>query len=168
MINGSRIFWDLDGVLRRLSFPNYPNWPDSWTQRDGSGNDICEVIDKNLEILLESPETEYIELARECVPLHIVSSQPDNWRKHTSKWLDVHLPEAKVKYVSNAFQKLVYLEAKTRVLIEDYPLYPSYENIILISRPYNRNTKAEHRVTYPDELRDKISQYIKGDLVWNQ
>lgn len=164
MIKGDRIFWDLDGVLRVLSWRFHDEWPDTWSQQI-NGKGLCEHVDEDLSILLNAPETEYTDLARECVPLHIVSLQPDNWRKNTSKWFDIHLPDAKVKYVSKPEHKLLYLECGTRILIEDNPNYDSYENIILIDRPYNRHVSAPNRVTSPDQLRSIITKYSKEGVL---
>jgi len=159
MLKGDRIFWDLDGVLRKLTYAFHGGWPESWDQLiDGKG--VVECIDENLSHLLECPEAEYIEIARECYPLHIVSLQPDNWRKNTSKWLDIHLPEAHVKYVTKPDHKLLYLECGTRILIEDIPNFDDYTYIILIDRPYNTHVNAPHRVKSPDELRDKLRKYL--------
>lgn len=164
MLKGDRIFWDLDGVLRKLSWAFHDEWPDSWNQQI-NGKGLIESIDDNLGCLLECPECEYIEVAKECVPLHIVSLQPDNWRKNTSKWLDIHLPEAKVKYVTKPDHKLLYLECGTRILIEDSPNFDDYSKIILIDRPYNAHVDAPHRVKSPDELRDKLHKYLtEGSL----
>ena len=161
MIKGDRIFWDLDGVLRKLSHGfNGTDYPNSWWEKDSNGKNICEYIDEDLTMLLECPEENYIEVAKECLPLHIVSLQPDNWRKNTSKWLDIHLPDAHVKYVTKPDHKLLYLECGTRILIEDSPNFDDYSQIILIDRPYNAHVDAPHRVKSPDELRDKLRKYL--------
>ena len=157
---GDRIFWDLDGVLRDLIF-NFGCYVDSWDMVNGSGKTVMEHVGENLSVLVEAPEAEFASLAREFFPLHIVSAQPDSWRPYTSKWLDVHFPEAKVKYLSDTQHKLLYLECGTRILIEDYPNYPDYSNIILVDRPYNRHVDVPHRIKHADELRDMLVKYLK-------
>ncbi len=166
-LNGANIFWDLDGVLRNLTF-NFMGSPftqgeiDGWDRRNDKGQDIVDFVDNELEILIEAPELEYIDLAREFLPLHIVSAQPDHWRPYTSTWLDNHLPDARIKYLLDTQHKLRYLECRTRVLIEDCPLYPDYTHIILVDRPYNRDITVPRRVTGPEELMVELRRFLNG------
>ena len=167
MIKGNNIFWDLDGVLRKVTHAfNGGAWPTVWDQRDSTGRGICDGIEENFSILTEAPELEYADLARECYPLHIVSAQPESWRSYTSKWLDVHFPEAHVKYVTDTQHKLKYLERSKRIMIEDCPNYPDYSRMVLVDRPYNRDiiVPVPVRVKHPDELREVLLGFVKGEV----
>jgi hypothetical protein len=157
---GDRIFWDLDGVLRNLVF-KFGCYVDAWDQVNGSGKTVMEHVAEDMSILVDAPLDDYAGLAKEFDPIHIVSAQPDTWRPNTSKWLDKHFPGAKVKYLTDTQHKLRYLEAGTRILIEDYPNYPDYTSIILVDRPYNKDTIAPHRVYSPEELRELLMKYLK-------
>jgi hypothetical protein len=162
---GNNIFWDLDGVLRKLSWAFRNNdWPQSWDEKDVNGRDICESIDANLDSLEDAPEAEYIEIARMCEPLHVVSAQPDLWRPYTSRWFDDHLPEARVKYLIDTQDKLKYLVSGKRVLIEDCPNYPDYTYIILVDRPYNKDVVCERRVHNPEELMVELRRFLDGQI----
>ena len=160
-IKGNNIFWDLDGVLRDLSFRWCGSIP-TWTHVDSHGNGICEYIDKNLDDLVNAPPCEYLDLALLCEPLHVVSAQSDLWRPYTSAWTDKYVPEARVKYINNMEDKMKYLESGRRILIDDYPFYPDYTHIILIDRSYNQDTISPRRAHNPEELITYIEEFVNG------
>ncbi len=161
-LNGANIFWDLDGVLRNVLYRFHDGDIDNWDMKNGDGKTPVEHVEEGLDVLIEAPELEYIDLAREFSPLHIVSAQPDHWRPYTSVWLDNHLPDARIKYLLDTQHKLRYLECRTRVLIEDCPLYPDYTHIILVDRPYNKNITVPRRVTGPEELMVELRRFLDG------
>lgn len=161
-INGNNIFWDLDGVLRDLSFRFTNQEIATWTYVNSHGDGICEHIDKNLNDLLKAPPCEYLDLALMCEPLHIVSAQSDLWRPYTSAWTDIHVPEARVKYINNMEDKMKYLESGRRILVDDYPFYPDYTHIILINRPWNKETVAPRRANTPEELMVYLEGFLNG------
>jgi FMN phosphatase YigB (HAD superfamily) len=159
-LKGDNVFWDLDGVLRDIHGNFNGGSIHSWDVRDSSGNGIVEYIDNNLSLLETAPTFKYIDIAMQFHPIHIVSAQPDHWRKYTSKWLDNYLPDAKVKYLLNTEDKLKYLESGRRILIEDYPYYSDYTHIILIDRPYNQNVVTQKRVHNNEELLTAIRGFL--------
>lgn len=148
-MRGNNIYWDLDGVLRDLCVQVFGKHADSWDQLSEDGRSLMDVIDDDLTLLFTAPELEYANIAREFAPLHILTVQPDHWRKQTGDWVDKHFYGAKLKFLNKAEDKLKFLESGTRVLIEDYPKFTSYNNIILVDRPYNRCVKNVQRVTSP-------------------
>jgi hypothetical protein len=101
-----------------------------------------------------------MEVAKLFYPIHVVSAQPDHWRRHTSAWLDKHIPDARVKYLTDTHHKLRYLDAGTRVLVEDYPFYSSYRDIILVDRPYNQGIEVPRRVHNPEELLTELRRFL--------
>lgn len=159
-LNGTNIFWDLDGVLRDLGHTFNGYGISDWNGKTDNGKTFTERIDADLNLLKSAPELCYIEIAKRCSPVHVVSIQPDNWRKNTSIWLDNHLPQAKVKFLNVPEHKLLYLQAGTRILIEDYPFFTDYTNVILVDRPYNKNVNCKHRVSSPDELLPLLRRFI--------
>jgi hypothetical protein len=163
-LKGDNVFWDLDGVLRNLAFNFHDGDIDSWDKVNGSGKTIVEHIEEDLNVLVKAPEAEYIEIARQFYPLHVVSAQPDHWRKYTSAWFDAHLPHARVKYLTDTHHKLRYLEAGNRILVEDCPLYASYRDIILVDRPYNQEIVVPRRVHNPEELMTEIRRFLNGNM----
>uniref|UniRef100_A0A6M3XKE3 5' nucleotidase n=1 Tax=viral metagenome TaxID=1070528 RepID=A0A6M3XKE3_9ZZZZ len=167
-LKGDNIFWDLDGVLRNLTYkflgsPFTQGEVDGWERTNDKGQDVVSFVDNNLEVLTDAPECEYMEVARLFSPIHVVSAQPDSWRRHTSAWLDAHIPDARVKYLTDTHHKLYYLDAGFRVLVEDCPLYASYRDIILIDRPYNQDITVPRRVKTPEELLIELRRFIDGN-----
>jgi hypothetical protein len=161
-LKGDNIFWDLDGVLRDLTYKFHTGDIDNWEMKNGDGKTAVEHIEADLEVLTDAPETEYMWVAKQFDPIHIVSAQPDHWRRHTSAWLDAHIPGAKIKYLLDTHHKLRYLDSGNRILVEDCPLYASYRDIILIDRPYNRDIEVPRRVTNPEELNDELRRFLHG------
>ena len=161
-LNGCNIFWDLDGVLRNLTYKFHDGDIDSWQKVNGSGKTVIEHVEEDLNVLRTAPECEYMEVARQFDPIHIVSAQPDHWRKHTSVWIDEHIPDARIKYLLDTHHKLRYLDAGNRVLVEDCPLYASYRDIILVDRPYNRGIEVPRRVGNPEELLIELRRFLNG------
>jgi hypothetical protein len=164
MIKGNNIFWDLDGVLRNLTHGFNGEWPKTWIDINKDGLNIYEWVDANLNVLELAPVTEYMEIAMMCDPLHIVSCQPDAWRPYTSRWLDKHLPYAKVKYMTDTNDKLKYLVSGKRILIEDYPNFIDYSHVIVIDRPYNRSIELPHiRAHNPSGLLTMLEVFTNGN-----
>jgi hypothetical protein len=161
-LKGDYIFWDLDGVLRNLTYKFHTGDIDNWEMKNGSGKTAVEHVDENMEVLTNAPECEYMEVAKQFYPIHVVSAQPDHWRRHTSAWLDAHIPNARIKYLTDTHHKLRYLDAGTRVLVEDCPLYASYRDIILIDRPYNQEISVPRRVKSPEELLVELRRFLNG------
>lgn len=161
-LKGDKIFWDLDGVLRNLTYRFHNEDIDNWDMTNGDGKTAVEHVEENMEVLIDAPECEYMYIAKQFFPIHIVSAQPDHWRKYTSAWIDFHLPDARVKYLSDTHHKLRYLETGTRILIEDCPLYSTYRDIILVDRSYNRDIVVPRRVHNPDELMTELRRYLDG------
>uniref|UniRef100_A0A6M3Y062 Uncharacterized protein n=1 Tax=viral metagenome TaxID=1070528 RepID=A0A6M3Y062_9ZZZZ len=159
-LKGDRIFWDLDGVLRNVLYKFHNGDIDNWDMKNGSGKTAVEHVEEDLNVLVEAPEMEYVNLTKEFFPLHVISAQPDHWRPYTNIWLDKHLPGAKVKYLLDTQHKLRYLECGTRVLVEDCPLYSDYTHIILVDRPYNRDIKVPRRAGTPEELMVELRRFL--------
>jgi hypothetical protein len=162
-LKGDNIFWDLDGVLRNLTYNFQESDVDSWDRVNGSGKTVVEHVEENLSVLVDAPEYDYLSVARQFSPVHIVSAQPDSWRPYTSTWIDKHIPGARIKYLLDTQHKLKYLESGTRILVEDCPLYSDYRHIILIDRPYNKDVECSRRVHNPEELMDELRRFLHGN-----
>jgi hypothetical protein len=165
-MKGNDIYWDLDGVLRDLCKVVFGGHADVWDQKTESGKDLIETVDDDLDLLRIAPVSEYIEIAQLCDPIHIITVQPDHWRKYTTNWIDHYFKDAKVKFLNKPEDKLKFIVSGTRTLIEDYPLFSCYDNIILIDRPYNRNVKGVLRVSSPLGLMNALRrkhENLEGD-----
>jgi len=151
------IYWDIDGVLRNQSAIALGGYPNIWYVKVGN-QDFMDYIDDHLEILEISPPTEYLKVAKEFEPILIISNQPKSWRPYTEKWLQKYINVAEIIWAEPG-EKLIYLRAKDR-LVEDYPYFKDYSQIILIDRPYNQDVPAKIRICTPKQLR-KILEEVK-------
>jgi len=145
-----QIFWDLDGCIRDLAAPLHGGAsPLSWSQPLPNGWDICAWINDNKEILALCPPTQYYCIARALPSISIISAQPEGWRPFTSAWIHKHFNMATttVTYVDSGEEKLDLLGASD-LLVEDYPLFSNYSQIILIDHPYNQGVVAPYKRVY--------------------
>lgn len=152
-----RLVWDLDGVLRDLneylSFKFGVPYPQEWFWRY-KGKDIFEWIEQDLYApLVYSPATEYERIVKwNFEHPEIWTCQPDKWIPFTKLWLDNHFDEYTVHYLTNK-EKRLWLDNNPEIwLVEDNPLFSSYERILLIDRPYNRHIKDVLRINSVHDL----------------
>ena len=156
------IYFDLDGVLRNLGKSIFGKHPESWGEKkDGKG--FIEYVNDNPDYLIKAEPTKYLDVALEEFPrkILIMTVQLPKWIDYTEKWLD--------KYVGKDRYLVMYVPPDTKVdimdevkglLVEDHPNLSSYEKIILIDRPYNRNVKLPmFRVDTKERLRNVIRMY---------
>jgi hypothetical protein len=153
------IYWDLDGVLRNLQFEIYGSYPNKWDAIAGAGRfrglDVFQAVAKDKRILLEAQPTEYLTVARIFEPITILTTQPRDWKPYTRWWVRKWL-NARVIFIDKPEDKLSYLQSA--FLIEDYPFFRDYSNIILIDRPYNQETNCEMRIKNPKQLLELLKK----------
>ncbi|MCK4522023.1 MAG: hypothetical protein KAU20_05600 [Nanoarchaeota archaeon] len=149
-----KIVFDLDGVLRDLSGSlcrklNLP-YPTTWHWN------AIDLINEDLSILEEAIPTVYFRIIRDYFDeIEVWTSQPVKWRPYTKRWLYRFLGDKvkKTVFVGNPLEKEKLLEAdKSTFLMEDYPHFKSYERIILLSYPYNKEVEAKVRLKSLREL----------------
>ncbi len=145
------IYFDLDGVIRDLHSSVRPRQVFREWGSTINGKDFIGYFDENLHLLLESAPTKYYsEIINWNESITIITSQPERWRSHTTEWINSYLPKAQIIFDS---EKL-HLLGKDDFIVEDYPNYDDYSQIILIDRPYNRCVKSPFlRVKQPSQLR---------------
>lgn len=145
------IYFDLDGVIRDLSTKALGCPATHWHHKV-DGKTVVDCIREDLGLLLRADPTEYYPLIKTLPAITIITCQPQEWRNYTTAWVDHHLDNVQdLIYVDRAEDKLPYLYHGDW-LVEDYPFYASYDQIILIDRPYNKNAPAEVRVCNPETL----------------
>lgn len=153
--------WDLDGVARDLSGEvsrRYGEGKQFSSFNDKiKGKTVVEWINEDLSILEASPTTEYYEVIKKYFPNPIFwSHQYEDWMLYTEKWLKKHFKDYTIELMDNKtkFEELSKLE--DTYLVEDFPFYTSYKNMVLIDRLYNRDVKAPIRIKTPEELENFI------------
>ncbi len=153
------VTFDLDGVIRNLSYAVFGRVPMHWNEKI-NGDGVISFINKNLYTLQTALPTEYYETIGELFPKpNILTHQAHSWRNNTELWLSMHFDSYTVRYTSSIEAKTKELESG--LLVEDYPNFPIefYKKIILIRHPYNENVKEEDCyavVNSPEELREVL------------
>lgn len=162
-----KIVFDLDGVIRDLTggIKSKYNIPESfpvdtwhWSYK---GQNIFDYIAKDLTLLEKCPPTEYFKVIKKRVHKPVIwTSQPRNWLPYTINWIEKHFKFCDVQVFNNPVEKYHCLfDHKRHVLVEDYPNFPDYSRIVLIDRPYNKETNAKLRVTTPAQLNSFLERY---------
>lgn len=165
----SKIIFDLDGVLRDIISYLIKRYDikepiEKWYWKH-NGEDIYELIKKDgYEALTNAEPTNYLKsIIKNFDFLEIWTNQPDEWLPYTNKWIDESIRkniDCEIN-ILNSEQKEELLEYNDIYLVEDYPNFKNYENIILVDRLYNRNVECKHRVKNGKELIKKIKELTK-------
>lgn len=155
------IHFDLDGVIRDLCKSTLGKQPTSWFQKI-DGKDICQIIEENLDVLVNSKPTEYYESIVKLKKISIITAQPIHWREKTKNWILDHFKynDIYLTFVEDGKKKLELL-GENDIIVEDFPLFDDYSKVCLIDRPYNREVKGEVlRIYKPEELQKFILENI--------
>lgn len=163
-----KIVFDLDGVLRDLN--TYVSqrykcaYPNKWEYKY-NGKSIFECIDEDITILEKAPATGYKSIVKAHYQhVEIWTSQPEHWRVYTMQWINKHLGTGSVVHFLTTEEKEAKLsKEEDTVLIEDSPKFISYDNILLIDRPYNQSVKGAIRIFGSKHLNNMI-EVIKGKI----
>lgn len=161
-------YFDLDGVIRDLvgAIPGFD--PKTWNDNVPCGQTMCEYLYEHLECLVTAPKTQYCDAIARLDDIHILTCQPPAWRLRTQFWIERHLPNAQICFVSHFQTKLDMLRPGD-ILVEDYPFFPDYSQICLIDQPYNRNVSNPlFRVRNIDELLVVLSSSYPAAPVENK
>lgn len=154
------IIFDIDGVLRDIYTPSCGKDPDKWDAKI-NGKWLIEILESDLlKNVRNAPPTEYIESLKLLDRINLLSHQPKHWRGHTDIWLKNNLNgrDYRVVYVDEMASKLDYL-LPGDVLVEDYPYYDNYSQILLINHKYNENVKGMiNRI----KNKNQLNKFIKG------
>jgi hypothetical protein len=150
------IYFDLHGVISNLSKAVFGFEPPSWHYKIKNEN-LLDKVEADVNLLECCPPTEYYDIISELQFIFIISSQPEHWREKSDNWLWNHFNPENVfrKYVNSPQEKLDILKPGD-LLVEDYPFFKDYSQIILIDRLYNQKVKTDRRVKTPAELREYI------------
>jgi hypothetical protein len=155
------IFFDLDGVIRNLCGLHCDKTKSWDTKIKGLG--VCEYVNQDLEKILKSKPTPYFDVINRLQEITIISQQPNHWRSWSDKWIEKYFGNKKVTiiYTSECGDyKLNFLKSDD-ILIEDYPFFSSYKQVILIDYPYNRNVTCSDfmRINNPEQLSRFMEKY---------
>jgi hypothetical protein len=144
------IYFDIDGVVRDLLTLMGAN-PQHW-DFEHNGETLIQFYDRYLYRLRVAPVTEYYDTITQFTdnPTFITRCK-ESWRLPTHDWLSAHFATFRCIFVNEPEEKLNWLQ-EGDFLVEDYPGFSDYSQIILIDTPYNQNVYCERRVRTPAEL----------------
>ena len=154
------IYFDFDGVIRNLTgvIPdlNFTDW-DTLIK----GEPFIEYFNDNLNLLLEAPPTEYYPVIKAYdKDIIIITKQDNNWKDAFWQWIMIYFPDREIEviFVEHINDKLKYL-ASDDLLIDDYPKFDDYSQVILIKRSYNRNVEnAFLTINCPEQLQKFLAE----------
>jgi hypothetical protein len=150
------IYFDIDGVARRLDLAAYGHEVDRWATKNSDGLTLMDIVNRDPTICARAPPSEYLPFINSLREVEFLSNQPPRWQEHTDTWLREHMEiPYKVHYTKGPDAKLDRLH-KGDLLVDDYPFFYNYRRIILVDMPYNRDTKCPVRVTSEQELREAL------------
>lgn len=144
-----RVFIDIDGVVRDIETPILGGHSQVWSGIIVEGLDFVEYITKrNIKMLSTAPKHDYYDVLQNWIKtankykvglnnLHFLSCQPHAWRPHTSKWLKKHFPNISYTFTLSPVEKLDVVKKEKGWLIDDYPDFSDYSNVIIVDKPYN-------------------------------
>ncbi len=152
------IFWDIDGPVRRLDKAVFKGeTPDTWDQKTKNGRTLFQEVNATPELCLLSEPSEYLPLLNSMKRVTFLSNQPLKWQHYTLQWLNIYVRiPYKVVFTKDWRDKMGYLKMND-FLIEDFPCFSSYDQIVLIDRPYNRHVVCPRRASTPEELEALIA-----------
>lgn len=152
------LYFDLDGVIRNLNTPVYGSDPDFYGQPINGKNFIDYVNDGRIDILTKAPMTEFAEIIismhkKYNQTLNIYTYQIPSWRPSTTSWILDNLKGIgkSVKFANTAAEKPNHLK-KDDTLVEDFPYFNDYSQIVLINHKYNTGTPVKTRINTPKDM----------------
>lgn len=159
-----KIVFDLDGVIRDLSGwiaqDRGCSYPNCWDY-DYAGKTIYECVEEKLEYLEQAHPTAYKSVIKGHLEYpEIWTHQPEGWRSRTMKWVNKHIGAGCVVLFMDGEEKVERAKKENAVLVEDSPKLSSYENILLIDRPYNQEVQGVMRIYGSKHLGNMI-EFIK-------
>jgi len=163
-----QLFIDVDGVVRNLDYSVLGEHSSIWAIKV-EGLSFVEYVNRHKEKhLVDTPETEYCPALKLWYKLtgptsfKFLTAQPEEWRPYTSKWLEDRFPGCSIVYVNNPTEKASLLAMSNGLLIEDYPFFKDYKNIVLIDRPYNQKVDCLRIMSVEDFLVTIVATHLEN------
>ena len=132
------LYFDLDGVFRILGTSVLGHEPFKWDAKK-NGKSVIQIVNEDPSVCERLPAYEdMLHVVNTSLDsIFILTNQLDSWIPYTERWLEKKLKiPYQVVYTSGPDEKLKFLQ-KGDILVEDYPLFKSYDQIALVNRNYN-------------------------------
>jgi hypothetical protein len=161
-----KIVFDIDGVIRNLGIIhkrfNIPKLSDNW-HWTYKGKDVYGWVKEDYKVLEEAPPLEYAEAIRDYGKTHKLefwTHQPDEWKPYTKRWMKHYFGKGiKIRFLEPRSKFDLLQKHKNIMLVDDYPLFPNYKQIILADQYYNQKVNCLLRVKSKEELAKLLEKY---------
>jgi hypothetical protein len=82
-----------------------------------------------------------------------ITAQMEEHQPYTISWIkkNITVPKTTIRHVLVAKSKLEHLRPGD-LLFEDYPYFDSYDQVVVVDRPWNRHIKSKYRVHNYDDV----------------
>lgn len=148
------VYWDIDGVIRNLSVEALGREASHWEDKE-NGKTVVDLVNEDLDILLRAKPLPYLGLANSFLKgIQFLSYQPKTWRPNTLEWLREYM---QVPFSVRFAQEKLALLKPGDWLIDDFPFFRSFQQVILVKQPYNKGAEARIRVDSPLKLEAFLS-----------
>lgn len=157
-----KIMWDVDGVVRDLITPmemKYNFKARHWNFTH-NGKDFWDMAEEIPDLFLNAPSTPYYEIIKQIKSPTFWTIQRPEYKDQTLKWLDNHFDNYKIRFFKDFKHKENAVYKKDIILVDDFPNFSNYSNILLIDTEYNKQTKAKKRIKTPEQLQKVLDNYL--------
>ncbi len=155
--------FDLDGVIRNLTYPVFGYEPPEWDYRIQEGG-LVEIVDRNPNILLTAPVTEYFAVIKAYIRqreeqtgkmTRILTLQKPTWMINTLAWMEYYFQSEPLNIIFVKTMEEKFKHLGDDILVDDYPGFTDYSKVLIVDRQYNRGVEGD-RVSTPLELAEKL------------
>lgn len=152
------IFFDIDGVVRRLDKACLGFEPDRWNVTNDEGLNVVQIVNKDPSICERCEPSEYLKFVNTLNKVVFLSNQLPSWIPYTNTWLENNVKtDYEVIYTDN--NKFEYMNDGD-MLFDDYPLFDDYNKVMLVDRLYNRKTNADIRIKNIKDMEYWYNRYV--------
>jgi hypothetical protein len=112
------------------------------------------IVEPNPEIYAIAPRTYVCDAINDFLGhVTFLTAQKEKYQPYTIRWIEknITIPKASIQHVSLAKHKLKHLHPGD-LLFDDYPYFDSYDQVVVVDRPWNRHIKSKYRVHNYDDV----------------
>jgi len=165
-----KIVFDLDGVLRDLNGYLHDKfdipYPQEWFWKHQNKDIFQWVKDDRYMPLIYARTMDYYWLVKHCFEKpEIWTNQPPEWRQKTELWIKNHFEDCEIKYLTNAEKRVELDKQPNTWLVDDNPLFTSWDRILLIDHPYNRYIQDAIRIKSLEDLDQWIIKLMESNMM---
>lgn len=120
------------------------------------------IVELNPEIYAIAPRTYVCDAINDLLSrVAFLTAQKVEYQPYTLSWIEKNMtvPKTSIQHVPMANHKLRHLQPGD-LLFDDYPYFDSYDQVVVVDRPWNRHIKSKYRVcNYND-----VAKILAGEV----